>query len=343
MFKFLLKRILQVLPSLVCISLLAFFILRLVPGDPIQQMLGERGATPEMVEQMRAKYGMDKPLYLQYLYFLKQVFQGDFGKSIMTGQDVSKEFFTHFPATVELSIFALLLALIFGLPLGILSALKKDKLLDRTVMACSLFGFSMSVFWWGLMLILIFSVTLGWTPVSGRIDVAYDLESITGFYLIDAWFSEESLQAFWSALKHLILPSLTLSMIPFVFIVRMTRASFLEVLEKDYIRTAVSKGLGFKKIWFHHAFFPSLIPILTLIGFLFSMLLTGAVLTETIFSWPGLGHWFVRGVLSRDYPVITGGVFLMALFIIVLNILVDVLYVRINPQVRDVLLQGKQA
>ena len=339
---FLFKRLVRAGPVLIGVTVISFFILRLIPGDPVQQLLGERGGSPELVQEMRAAWGLDKPLWIQYLLFLKSLFQGDLGTSLVTGQPVIKEFWAYFPATIELSFFALAGAFLLGIPLGIASALKRNTILDYTMMGVSLLGFSMSVFWWGLMLILIFSVTLGWTPVAGRIGALYEIHQVTGFYLIDVWFSEDSLRAFGSALSHLLLPSLTLGAIPLAFIVRMTRSSFLEVLKKDYIRTAWGKGLGPRQVFFHHAFFNALIPIVTVAGFLTGALLTGAVLTETVFSWPGIGHWFVKGVLSRDYPVITGGVLLMAFVIVGVNVLVDVIYTKVDPSVRDILLKNEK-
>lgn len=342
MASFLFKRFVQAVPALIGVTLISFFVLRLIPGDPIQQLLGERGGSPELVQEMRAALGLDKPLWVQYFLFLKSLFQGDLGTSLITGQPVLREFLTYFPATVELSFFALTGALLLGIPLGIASALKRNTVLDYTIMGGSFLGFSMSVFWWGLMLILVFSVTLGWTPVAGRIGALYDINQVTGFYLIDVWFSESGLKAFGSALSHLLLPGFTLGAIPLAFIVRMTRSGFLEVLKRDYIRTAWGKGLGSGRVFFLHAFFNTLLPLVTVVGFLTGALLTGAVLTETVFSWPGIGHWFVKGVLSRDYPVITGGVLLMAFVIVGINILVDVIYIKIDPSVRDLLLKNEK-
>ena len=335
---FLFRRFVRAVPTLIGVTCISFFILRLIPGDPVQHLLGERGGSPELVQEMRAVLGLDQPLWKQYVLFLKSLLHGDLGNSLITGRPVIKEFWDHFPATVELSLFALLGAFLSAVPLGAVSALKRNTPLDYTVMGASLLGFSMSVFWWGLMLILIFSVGLGWTPVAGRIGALYEIHHVTGFYLIDAWFSENSLKAFGSALRHLILPGLTLGAVPLAFIVRVTRAGFLETLKKDYIRTAHSKGLGPGRIFFRHAFFNALIPIVTVTGFLTGALLTGAVLTETVFSWPGAGHWLVRGVLSRDYPVITGGALLMALLIVGVNTLVDVIYMKVDPAVKERLL-----
>ena len=335
MLLFILKRLLKVLPTLFGVTLVAFFALRLVPGDPIQQLLGERGANPAAVKQLKQSLGLDKPLIIQYFLFLKSLTKGDLGSSIVTAEPVTKEFFTYFPATVELSLCALLWAVLLGIPLGLFSALKENQWIDKLIISFSLFGFSMSIFWWALMLILIFSVNLEWTPVSGRLNAIYEINSITGFYLIDAWFSEDSLKLFLNSLKHLILPSLTLGTIPLAFIVRMTRTSILDVLKKDFIRTAKAKGLSFYAVLFRHAFFNALIPIITIIGFLSASLLTGAILTETIFAWPGVGQWFVGALFSRDYPVISGGALLMAFLIIGINICVDIAYVRANPQIRS--------
>ena len=331
---FFLKRLIRSLPVLFSITLVAFFLVRWVPGDPVQQLLGERGASETAVKEMKEILGLDKPLIVQYSIFLSRFFQGDLGESIVTSQPVLKEFFTYFPATLELSFMALIIALLLGIPMGVIAALKRQKLLDHFLIGFSLLGFSMSVFWWGLVLILIFSVFLGWTPVSGRVGILYDIPHITGLYLIDSWFSEEKGLAFISALKHLILPGLTLATIPLAFIFRITRASFIEVLDQDFVRTAKAKGLGNFKVLFGHVLKNALIPIITIVGFLAGTLLTGAILTETVFSWPGIGRWFVQGVLSRDYPVITGGVLVMAFFIVFCNLLVDVLYGILDPKVK---------
>ena len=339
MFLFISKRLLKAIPTLLGVTLVAFFILRLVPGDPIQQLLGERGSDKQVAQELRQSLGLDKALTTQYFLFLKSLSRGDFGQSIITAEPVAKDFFAHFPATVELSFCALLWAILLGIPLGLISAIKQNQWIDKLIIGFSLFGFSMSIFWWALMLILLFSVHLGWTPVSGRLSAIYEINSITGFYLIDAWFSEDSLKVFLNSLKHLILPSLTLGTIPLAFIVRMTRSSILEVLKKDFIRTAQAKGLSFYVILFYHAFSNALIPIITILGFLIASLLTGAVLTETIFAWPGIGQWFVGALFARDYPVITGGALLMAFIIIGINICVDIAYVKADPQVRSNLLK----
>ena len=336
---FLFQKFLHSIPTLVAITLISFFFLRLIPGDPVQQLLGERGASDEAVQEMRATLGLDRPLWKQYVFFLKSLSHGDMGRSLITGERIQKEFFAYLPATVELSLFALFWSLLLGIPLGLFAALKRNTFWDHSVITLSLFGFSMSIFWWGLMLILFFSVSLGWTPVSGRVGALYEIPSITGFYLIDAWFSEKPLEVFFSVLKHLLLPGLALGTIPLAFIVRMTRSSLLETLDRDFIRTAKAKGLGFYKVFFRHALFNALIPIVTIVGFLIGALLTGAVLTETVFSWPGIGRWFVQGILSRDYPVITGGILLVGILIVLINIFVDIIYTKLDPKVRDIFFQ----
>ena len=342
MFSFILRRIFQAFPTIIGVTLVSFFVFRLIPGDPVQQLLGERGASKEVADELRRSLGLDKPVYKQYLLFLKSLGQGELGQSIVTAEPVAKEFFAYFPATVELSFCALLWALLFGIPLGLFAALNRNRFFDKFIIGFSLFGFSMSIFWWALMLILIFSVTLGWTPVSGRLSAIYDINSLTGFYLIDSWLSEEPFKVFLDALKHLALPSLALGTIPLAFIVRMTRSSVLDVLEKDFIRTARAKGLGFYKVLFHHVFFNALIPIITIVGFLVGALLTGAILTETIFAWPGIGQWFVQGLLARDYPVITGGSLLMAFIIVGINICVDIAYAKVDPKIRSDLFKESQ-
>lgn len=334
MLAFIIRRVTSSLPTLLGITLVSFFILRLIPGDPVQQLLGERGGSPEQVMELRKNLGLDKPVYMQYFSFLGALSRGDLGHSIVTSTAVTKEFFTYFPATVELALCALLWALLLGIPLGLFAALNRNSYLDKGIVGFSLFGFSMSIFWWALMLILIFSVHLAWTPVSGRLNIIYEPVTITGFYLIDSWFSKHALDMFLSSVHHLILPSLTLGTIPLAFIVRITRSSMLDILNKDFIRTAKAKGLSFYKIFFQHALSNALIPIVTIFGFLVTALLTGAVLTETIFSWPGIGHWFVQALLARDYPVITGGSLFIAIIIIGINIFIDIIYAIVDPQIR---------
>jgi dipeptide transport system permease protein len=330
---FLLKRLALVIPTFIGVTLLAFSLIHLVPGDPVETMSGERGMDPERHVRLLHDLGLDRPLYVQYFDYLGQVLRGDFGISITTQQPVIDEFATLFPATIELSFCALLFATVIGLAVGIVAALKRNTVADYAVMGISLTGYSMPIFWWGLLLILFFSVNLGWTPVSGRISVEYYFPMSTGFMLLDALRSGQE-GAFRSALSHLVLPSIALGTIPLATTARMTRSAMLEVLREDYVRTARAKGLPYWQVVVVHALRNALIPVITVVGLQVGTLLSGAILTETIFSWPGIGNWLIHGVLSRDYPVVQGGILLIATIVIAVNLLVDTLYGVINPRIR---------
>lgn len=329
------RRLLISFPTLLGISLLSFILIRLVPGDPVMLLLGERGASPELYQEMRSKLGLDQAYHQQYFQFLKKAALGDLGISIYSQKPVLEEFLDRFPATVELGLFGMLWALLLGIPMGLVSAIKRNSPFDYLLMGTALVGYSMPIFWWGLILILIFSVNLGWTPVSGRIGLIYDIEPVTGFMLIDTWLSPDSWAAFKNALWHLVLPGIALATIPLAAVARMTRSSLLEVLAEDYIRTAKAKGLGIYGIVVVHALRNALVPIITIVGLMVGSVLTGAILTETIFSWPGIGKWLVNSLNARDYPVIQGGILLIALVIIGVNLTVDVLYKVVNPLMRE--------
>lgn len=334
MLSYLLKRLAEMIPTLIGITIVSFGLIRMIPGDPVLLMIGERGASPEVIEELRASYGLDKPLLTQYGLFVGNAVTGDLGTSIISSRPVAEEFRERFSATLELGVTALILAILFGLPLGVIAAVKRNSVFDYSLMTTSLVGYSMPIFWWGLILILVFSVQLGWTPVSGRIDVAYDVPVWTGFYLLDVWRAEESWAAFRSALAHLVLPSIALGTIPLAVIARMTRSSMLEVLGEDYMRTARAKGLSRGRIIFVHGLRNALVPVITVIGLMAGTIVTGAVLTETIFSWPGIGRWLVESVLSRDYPVIQSGILVIATLVIVVNFTVDLAYAWANPRLR---------
>jgi dipeptide transport system permease protein len=333
MLKFLLTRVSLVIPTFIGVTLLSFALIRLVPGDPIELLAGERGIDPARHAQLRAELGLDKPLLEQYWIYIQKVLHGDLGQSIVTKTPVLDEFLTLFPATVELSLFAITLALLVGLPIGILAAVKRGSWFDYSTMGLSLVGYSMPIFWWALLLILFFSVHLGWTPVSGRISVLYWVEPVTGFMLIDSLLSDEA-GAFRSALSHLILPSIALGTIPLAVIARMTRSSMLEVLSEDYIRTAKAKGLAPWRVIIIHALRNALIPVITVVGLQVGVLFAGAILTETIFAWPGVGKWLIESVQRRDYPVLQGGVLLVATVVMAVNLIVDLLYGLVNPRIR---------
>ena len=334
MFTFLLKRLALLLPTFIGITLVAFFLIRLVPGDPIEVMVGERRLDPAAHARLVQQMGLDRPLLVQYGSYLKQTLSGDLGTSIVSREPVSVEFAALFPATVELALCALLLALVVGLGLGAVAALKRGSLVDQGVMGLATVGYSMPIFWWGLMLIMLFSVDLGWTPVSGRIAIEYDIATRTGFMLVDSLMSGEP-GAFTSALRHLVLPALVLGTVPMAVIARMTRSSLLEVLREDYMRTARAKGLSPLRVVVVHGLRNALIPVITVVGLQTGALLGGAVLTETIFSWPGIGKWLIDSIARRDYPVVQAGILISALIFIVANLIVDVLYGVADPRIRD--------
>ena len=333
MLAFLFKRLGLVVPTFLGITLLVFSLIRLLPGDPVEALSGERGMDAERYQRLLHQFGLDRPLPVQYLDYLWKAVHGDLGLSTITHEPVFKEFMTLFPATIELSACAMLIALVLGLPAGIVAAVKRNTVWDYSVMGASLTGYSMPIFWWGLLLILTFSVTLGWTPVSGRIAIQFDIPPVTGFMLVDSLLSGER-GAFKSALSHLVLPSIALGTIPLAVIARMTRSSMLEVLREDYVRTARAKGASSFRVVGIHALRNALIPVVTTIGLQVGTLLAGAILTETIFSWPGIGKWLVEAIHRRDYPAVQGGILLSATVIIAVNLTVDVLYGVINPRIR---------
>lgn len=333
MFAFLLRRLGLLVPTFLGVTLIAFALIHLVPGDPVQLMAGERGIDPARHAELMRQYGFDQPLWRQYLGYIVGVLQGQLGNSLITRQPVLHEFLTLFPATVELSLAAMLFAVGLGLPAGILAAVKRGSAFDHSVMGLSLTGYSMPIFWWALLLILLFSVQLGWTPVSGRIAVEFYIEPVTGFLLVDTLLAGDA-DAFRSALRHLLLPAIVLGTIPLAVIARMTRSALLEVIREDYIRVARAKGLSPLRVIGVHALRNALIPVVTVIGLQTGALLAGAILTETIFAWPGVGKWLVDSISRRDYPAVQGGILLIASVVMLVNLLVDVMYGLINPRIR---------
>ena len=334
MFRFLITKLAQLIPTFIGITVLSFAFIRLLPGDPVTLLAGERGVTPERHAELMKLFGFDKPAWEQYLYYVGDILQGDLGNSLVTRQPVLQEFFTLFPATIELSFCAIVFAIVLGLPAGIIAAVKRGSWFDHTLMGVALTGYSMPIFWWALILIILFSTPpLSWTPVSGRIDILYYFPTPTGFMLIDSLLSGEK-GAFWSALRHLILPSIALGTIPLAVIARQTRSAMLEVLGEDYVRTARAKGLPPWRIVGLHALRNALIPVVTVIGLSVGVLLAGAILTETIFAWPGIGKWMVDSISRRDYPSVQGGLLLIAGVVMVVNLTVDLLYGLINPRIR---------
>jgi dipeptide transport system permease protein len=337
--KYISKKLLDLIPTLLGITLVCFFMIRMIPGDPVLNLIGERGADPAKYLEMKKSLGLDKSIMQQFVVYIESIFRGDIGTSIISNNSVWSEFIERFPATLELGMVGLIGATLLGIPMGIFAAIKRNSFFDYFFMSVSLVGYSMPIFWWGLILILLFSVKMGITPVSGRINFIYDIPTYTGLYLIDtlrpAVISVEGLKPFWSALQHLILPATALGTIPLAVIARMTRSSMLEVLNEDYIRTAKAKGMTKKRIIYIHALRNALIPIITTLALLFGSIITGAILTETIFSWPGIGKWLVQSITARDYPVIQGGVLIISFIIVLTNILVDVIYFLLNPKMRS--------
>jgi dipeptide transport system permease protein len=331
--RFLLRRVALIIPTFVGVTLLSFMLIHLVPGDPIEVRVGEHGIAPERLAELRHEFGLDQPLWKQFLDYERQVVTGGLGVSVSTREPVWNEFTTLFPATLELGICAIGFGLIVGMPLGVIAAVRRGSGFDYGLMGLSVTGASMPIFWWGLMMILVFSVSLGWTPVSGRIDAQYYVESWSGFMLIDSWFSDDK-GAFASAVSHLILPAIVLGTHPLAVVARMTRSSMLDVLGEDYVRTARAKGLGTFRVVVVHALRNALIPVVTVIGLQVGAILGGAILTETIFSWPGVGHWLIESIQRRDYPVLQGGTLLVATLVILVNLGVDLTYGLLNPRIR---------
>lgn len=341
MFWYFVKKLALVFPTFIGISFVSFALIHLIPGDPVEIMAGERGLDPAHHAEILKNLGLDQPLYVQYGRYLYSILRLDFGNSLVTHEPVSNEFAKLFPATLELAVAAMIFALVLGLAAGVIAAVNRGTIFDHGVMGLSLTGFSMPIFWWGLMLIMYFSVHMGWTPVSGRIDLNFDIVRRTGFMLVDSWLAEAAdakgnAGAFKDALKHLILPALVLGTIPMAVIARMTRSSMLEVLREDYVRTARAKGLSPWRVIVIHALRNALIPVITVVGLQVGALMGGAVMTETIFSWPGIGKWIIEAVGRRDYPVVQDGILIVATLVIFTNLLVDTLYGVINPRVRHV-------
>lgn len=333
MLNFILRRLLTFIPTFIGVSIISFLFIRLLPGDPIMLMAGERGLSDERYAQLMTQFGFNKPLLTQYWEYLTGILQGDLGLSFKTKRPVWDEFFALFPATLELSLCAIVFAVSLGIPAGIVAAVKRGKWPDQALMSTALVGYSMPIFWWALLLIIFFSGMLGWTPVSGRISLMYFFPTDTGFMLIDSLRSGQA-GAFASAVEHLILPTIVLGTIPLAVIARQTRSAMLEVLSEDYVRTAKAKGLSPLRVNGLHALRNALIPVITVIGLSVGTLMAGAILTETIFSWPGIGKWMVEGINSRDYTAVQGGLLMIAVIVMVVNLVVDVLYGLINPKIR---------
>lgn len=331
MLRYIFRRLLLLIPIMVGVSLVVFLFIHMIPGDPARIMLGEHD-TPSALAELREQLGLNDPLHIQYLRFASKMVRGDLGRSISSNNRVSEELAARFPATIELSIVAMIIAIIVGVPAGIISAVRQNSLFDRAGMFFALLGVSMPVFWLGLMFIWFFSLVLGWLPASARLDSLIDLPTRTGFMVMDSLIAGD-FAAFGNALAHLLLPGITLGTIPMAIIARMTRSSLLEVMSQDYVRTARAKGLAERKVVLRHALKNALIPVITIIGLEFGALLGGAVMTETIFSWPGVGRLTYDAIMNRDFPMLQGSILLIAASFVLVNLLVDLAYAFVDPRI----------
>ncbi len=325
------RRTLTVIPVLLGVSVLVFGFIHLIPGDPALTMLGER-ATPERVDAVRRQLGLDRPMYEQYLIYLGKVVRGDLGVSIVRGDPVLTDLLRRFPATVELATTAIVLALLFGIPIGIASAVWSRSLLDSLSRVWALAGVSMPIFWLGVMLAWVFGVELRWLPTGFRLASGSSFEPWTNFVILDALL-QRNWEVLSDALRHLVLPAAALATIPLAVIARMTRASMLEVLSRDYIRTAEAKGLSQTAVVLRHGLGNALLPVLTVVGLQVGSLLAGAILTETIFSWPGIGRWVYESIGFRDYAIVQGASLFIAVIVVVVNLLTDLLYAFVDPRI----------
>lgn len=346
---YLLRRVLGLVPVLIGVTLLIFFLTRVIPGDPAVAMLGQRAA-PNLVERLRSDLGLDRPLFLntaaftetgslpalfdsQYFDYMSGLLRLDLGRSIYTLIPITTSLGHRFPATLELALFAMAFAILIGVPAGVYAATRRGTFADTSIMLVALSGVSFPVFWLAIMMIYLFAVVLGWLPPSGRLSIQLSIDTITGMYVLDALLAA-NWRAAWDALKHIVMPAIALGTIPLAIVVRMTRSSMLDVLGQDYVRTARSKGLGEVKIVRKHALRNALLPVVTVIGLSFGVLLSGAILTETVFSWPGIGRWVFDAIAARDYPIIQGGVIFVAVVFVLVNLLVDLSYALIDPRIQ---------
>jgi len=332
MLRYVVRRLLLLVPILLGVSILIFFWVHALPGNPASALLGER-ATPELVKQYKERYGLDRPLPLQYVDYLKVTVHGDLGTSITTRRTVASEIQRRFPATVELAIAAMIFAVGIGLPLGFFAAKHYGGVFDNLSLVGSLIGISIPIFFLAIILKYFFAVRWQLLPSVGRQDVLLNPEHPTGFYVLDAIITRDWV-AFWDAIKHLILPAIALGSIPLAVIMRITRASTLDVQNEDYVRTARAKGLSPRTVDRRHVLRNALLPVTTIIGLQTGLLLSGAVLTETVFAWPGMGSWLRDAIFNSDYPALQGGILFLAVVFVIVNLIVDISYAVINPRIR---------
>lgn len=331
MIQYIVRRLISMIPTLFGVSVVVFLFIHLIPGDPASAMLREN-APAEVAERIRESLGLNRPLYEQYAIYLGKVLRGDLGRSLVTNNPVTDDLANRLPATAELSILAILIATLVGIPAGIISAVRRNSIIDTASMFLSLTGVSMPIFWLGLMAIYLFAVELHWVPSGTRIGPDVQLTRITNFYLLDALLTG-NFAALGDLLHHLILPSIVLATVPMAILARMTRSSMLEALNQDYVRTAHAKGLRARVVVVRHALKNALLPIITVIGLQVGGLLSGAILTETIFGWPGVGRWVYDSIQLRDYPVVQGVTLTIALIFVFVNLIVDLSYAFVDPRI----------
>ncbi len=329
----LLERLLQLVPVLLGVSLIVFVMMALTPGDPVQIMIGDQAVTPEQEAAMRRDLGLDRPMYERFFVFLGNAVQGDFGTSFYHRRPVSEVIAERLPATIELSLVALIVALVTSIPLGVLAAIKKNSILDRFATVGSLLGVSLPGFWFGILLLMLFAVHLQILPVSGRIGYSSEIEPITHFLLIDTLLRGE-FAAFFDAFKHILLPAITLGLPMTAILMRVTRTSMLEVLRQDYVTFADAKGLSRRRVLFRHALKNALIPTVTVAAIETGSLLGGNMIVETVFGWPGLGRLVVESIFLRNYPLVQAAVLFYAVTYVLLNFAADILYTFLNPRVK---------
>ncbi|WP_455660695.1 ABC transporter permease [Pradoshia sp.] len=332
MLSYTIRRLLSVIPVLIGMTIIVFAIVRAIPGDPAQVILGQR-ATADAIASLTKELGLDRPWYIQYFDYIKQLFSGDLGTSLRTKTPIMEEVWPYIAATLELTFVAMLLAVFIGVNAGIISAWFSNSWFDYLAMVLALIGVSMPIFWLGLMEQWAFSIQLGWLPTSGRENIRDPIDSITNLYLIDTLI-QGNFSQFITAVKHLILPSVALATIPMAIIARMTRSTMLEVMKSDFIRTARAKGVSMFWVVYKHSLKNAFIPVLTVIGLQTGLLLGGAILTETIFAWPGIGRYLYDAINYRDYPVIQSGILLIATAFVFINLIVDLLYALVDPRIK---------
>src|SRR5438093_2244879 len=334
MLRYIVRRLLLLIPILLGLSILVFAWIRALPGSPAESLLGEH-ATPEAVAQIRRQLGLDQPIYVQYWHYLETLLQGNLGTSITTQRTVTFELGQRFPATVELALSAMIFAIVIGIPIGFFAAKRYGSIFDQLSLVGSLLGISIPIFFLGLILKYVFAVRLGWLPSIGRQDVLLEAKHPTNFYVLDGLVTG-NWTAMWDAIKHLILPSIALGSIPLAIVARITRAAVLDVQNEDYVRTARAKGLPPLVVDRRHILRNALLPVSTIIGLQTGLLLSGAVLTETVFAWPGVGNWLKEAIFNRDYPVLQGGILFLAVVFVLVNLIVDLSYGVINPRIRQI-------